>query len=75
MSVKDYGFGISTVFSSNSCIRTDLNDFEKILEKTLNDNTFRKQTISKGTTYVNNYFVNGGIASEKLLSFLEKLNA
>jgi UDP-N-acetylglucosamine 2-epimerase len=73
VSIKDYGFGMPSVFKTNSCITTNMDDFECILEKVLNDVEFRKNIVESGTKYVNSYFANQGIASEKLFSFLEKI--
>jgi hypothetical protein len=73
VSIKDYGFGMPSVFKTNSCITTNMDDFEYILEKVLNDIKFRKNIVESGTKYVNSYFANQGEASKKLFSFLEKI--
>jgi hypothetical protein len=73
VSIKDYGFGVPSVFKTNSCITTNIDDFEHVFEKVLNDTEFRKNTIENGTKYVNSYFANQGEASKKLFSFLEKI--
>ena len=73
VSTKDYGFDDSSVFKLNPYIKTNIDNFEILLNRILTDVDFKKQLVSDGSKYVNNYFSNQGIASEKLLSFLEKL--
>lgn len=71
ISIKDYGFGDPEVFTSNSCIRTYPDDFEKVLNHTLNNTEFRKNIISKGNKFVEDSLSNRGTATEALLSFLK----
>jgi len=73
ISVKDYGFGEPEVFRSNSCIRTDIDNFESILNQMLSDPNFRQSVIENGDKFIDNYFSNQGKAAEELLSFLKKL--
>jgi len=71
ISIKDYGFGDPEVYTSNSCICTDLENFEKILNSTLNNIEFRKSIITKGNKFVEDSLSNRGTATETLLSFLK----
>lgn len=71
ISIKDYRFGDPEVFTSNSCIRTDPDDFEKVLNYTLHDTEFRKNIISNGNKFVEDSLSNRGTATETLLSFLK----
>lgn len=73
ISVKDYGFGVPQVFSSNSCIQTDIANLENILKRILEDNAFRQNIVDNANRFIDNYLSNQGRASEELLSFLEKL--
>ena len=73
VSTKDYGFNDSNVFESNPNIKTNIDNFESLFYRVLTDIDFKKQLVADGSEYVNNYFSNQGMASEKLLSFLEKL--
>jgi len=67
--VKDSDYGIPSVLSQ-SCLLTDMDNFETTLKKVLTDTTLRETMIEKGTAYVNEYLVNLGSASTKLLNFL-----
>jgi len=55
----------------NSCIRTDPNNFEKVLSSTLNNIESRKNIIIKGNKFVEDSLSNRGTATETLLSFLK----
>lgn len=59
------------IFSSKSCIRTDITNFENSLQKLLQDQNFKEQTIANGNMYVKNYLSNRGNAGESILRFLE----
>lgn len=67
--VKDSDYGIPSVLQ-NSCVTTNIENFENVFTQVLNDEIFRKTLINKGTSYVNEYLINQDAASEKLLSFL-----
>ena len=73
ISIKDYSFGDPEVYTSNSCIRTNPNDFEKILNQTLNNLEFKNDAILKGNKFVEDSLSNPGIASNSLLSFLKNM--
>ena len=73
ISIKDYSFGDPEVYTSNSCIRTNPNDFEKILNKTLNNLEFKNDAILKGNKFVEDSLSNPGTASNSLLSFLKNM--
>jgi hypothetical protein len=67
--VKDSDYGVPSVLNQ-SCLLTDMNNFEITLKKVLTDEDLRKTMIEKGTIYVNEYLVNQGTASTNLLKFL-----
>src|SRR5207237_8669420 len=72
VSTKDYGFGVPSVFKFNPYIKTNMDNFESLFYRVLTDFDFKNQLLSDGSNYVNNYFLNQGVASVKLLYFLEK---
>ena len=72
ISVKDFGFGNPEVFTSNSCIVTDMDNFENLLHRTLHDDNLRKQLVENGNRFVKASLSNQGTATEKLLLFLKK---
>ena len=62
-----------SVFSSNSCIRIDLKDFENVFNRLLNDEEFRNTVLENGTKFIDEFITNQGFASEKLTSFLRTM--
>lgn len=70
--VKKYDWGIPEVYSSNSCLITEINHIANAL-KQVDDKVFRNNLIQKGTEFANQYLINGGSATERLLNFLQKL--
>ena len=69
--VKKYDWGIPETYSSNSCLVTEIDDIENTL-KMLDDKIFRNKLIQKGTEFVNQYLINDGNATNRLLKFLQK---
>ena len=69
--VKDYGYGEAIVFSSGSCLKTDVNDLESLLNEIFNKQKFRHDVIQKGNSFVNSYISHQGGSSKAILSFLE----
>lgn len=52
-----------SLFKSNSCVRTDIDNFEKALRQILYDTNFKKELIQNGNKFVNQYLSNQGDAS------------
>jgi len=73
VSVKNWELGIPSVLALNSCVNTNIENFEYYLKKILDDENFRNDLIIKGNDYVNFSLVNKGIASEKILEFLKSI--
>ena len=73
ISVKDNEWGNPEVYRSNSCIHTELDNFEASLKRLLEDEDFKKLAIENGKKFVDDYLSNQGSASEKLLDFLSKI--
>lgn len=70
--VKDNDYGIPSVLSQ-SCLLTDMDNFETTLKKVLADENLRKSLVEKGIAYVKDYLINQGSASMKLLKFLNEI--
>ena len=70
--VKDSDYGLPSVLSQ-SCVLTDMNNFETVLQKILTDENFRKTVIEKGTAYINECIVNQDNAAVQLLKFLSAI--
>ncbi len=65
---------IPPVFSTNSCIITNLENLESTLNKLLFDNEYKQSIIKNAEKFVNDYITNQGNAVEKIIAFLEKYN-
>lgn len=72
VSVKNFGFGEPTIFRDNPHIKTDVDNLENLLNMILSDANFRNQIIESGTNFVKTSLANRGMASQTMLSFLEK---
>ena len=68
--VKDSGYGVPSILSSNSCLKVTKDNFEQQKEKILNDDKFQTEIIENSTNDLSNYLTNVGTASEKILDFL-----
>jgi hypothetical protein len=73
LTVKNYGFGDPEVLRTNSCISTNMDNFEKVLMKVMEDPAYKKNITKNGTNFLNNYISNQGKASEKISEFLESM--
>jgi len=71
ISVLDKGNNEPVIFSSNSCLRSSIDNFENDLKKTLYDYKFRNDLKSKGKKFIANYLSNVSKSSEKIINFLE----
>ena len=70
--VKDSGYGIPSVLTSNSCLIANKDNFQEILMRVLTDSKYRQEAIERGYNYARSYVVNVGCASEKILEHLSK---
>ena len=75
ISVKNYQVGDaeSQVFLSNSCIHTDIENFQSHLSKVIHDENFKKILIQNGLNFVDDYLINKKNSSKCLIELLEKL--
>lgn len=62
----------STIFTSDSCVKVEIQDFENEIKKILQDKDYNSNVIKKGSDFLNKYVSNQGAASSAFLSFLEK---
>ncbi len=67
----DYNLGHASVL--DACVLADMNNFEELLLRLLNDSKFKEEMIAKGTNYVDDCLANQGIAAKKLAEYIEKL--
>lgn len=52
-----------SLFKSNSCVRTNIDNFENTLQRILSDANFKNELIQNGNKYVNHYLSNQGESS------------
>lgn len=71
VNVKDYGYGKAVVFSSGSCLETNIETLESMINKILNNKEFRNEVIQKGNLFVTSYLSHKGNSSKSILKFLE----
>ena len=69
VSIKNW-WGVPTIFNSKLCISTSVDELEKILKRTLNDQNFRDTLIQNGKLFSQQYISNQGQASKKILELL-----
>ena len=69
--VKKYEWGIPEVYRSKSCLISEADNIENAL-KHLDNEVFRNNLIQKGTDFANQYLINDGKATERLLEFLQE---
>jgi len=68
--VKDSGYGVPSVLTTNSCLQVNSKDFETKFQKILTDEEFKSKILQNGDQYIKNYLKNVGTSSEKILNFL-----
>jgi len=73
VSQKNWHLGVPSVIKSNSCISTNISNFEQNLKKILEDKDYKRELIKNGNDYVKYSLVNPGNSSEKILNFLSNL--
>ena len=69
VSVKNW-WGTPTIFRSKSCISTDVNNLESLLDRVLQDENFRQELLENGRRFSEQYLSNQGNASKKILELL-----
>lgn len=74
VTVKDSGYGIPTVLTTNSCLQVNSKNFEEYFEKILTNKEFKNKILQNGDKYIKSYLSNVGTASEKILNFLATYN-
>ncbi len=71
ISVKNYDWGIPKIFESNSCIRTDMDSFEKNFLELQTNRNLQTKMINNGFKFIDDYLSFQGHSSLQLLNFLE----
>ncbi len=74
VNVKDSGFGIPSIISSNLFPSVEIDGFEQAFLKIINDTNFKKNIIDSGKKFSNNYINNLGNASEKIIEHISTLH-
>jgi len=71
--IIDYNLGIPTLFDFNSETNISIEKFRVTLEKLMWDKNFKNKIIQKQNEFVENYLVNHGNSSKKLLEYIKTL--
>jgi len=74
ISVKNYDWGLPTIFESNSCIRTNVDSFEKVFSEIQTNTNLQETTINHGSKFIDDYLSFQGNSSFELLKFLKSIN-
>ena len=74
ISVKNYDWGLPTIFESNSCIRTNMDSFEKIFSDIQTNTNLQEKIINHGSKFIDDYLSFQGNSSFQLLKFLKSIN-
>lgn len=72
ISVIDYQWGFPTIFSSNSCIISNTENLNHILNELKNDE-FRNNIVTNANKFLHDCLINHKLASSKLLNYLDTL--
>ena len=71
ITLKDYGFGDSDIFKTESCIRTTIDKLEQHVDKLLIDDSYRRKYVENGNRFVEQYLSNRGTATKSIHDFLK----
>jgi len=74
ISVKNYDWGIPTIFESNSCIKTNIDSFENVFSDIQTNSNLQEKIIKQGSKFIDNYLSFQGNSSIELLKFLQLSN-
>ena len=73
VTVKSYAFGNSSIFNSDSYIRTNLDNFENTFNQLLNNSDLKNRLIVAGNEYLSNYIYFQNSSSEKFIEMLDQI--
>ena len=71
--IIDYNLGIPTLFDFNAETNISIEKLQMTLEKLLHDKNFKNKTIQRQNEFVENYLVNHGNSSKKLLEYIKTM--
>jgi hypothetical protein len=71
ISVKNYDWGIPTIFESDSCIRTNMDSFKKIFSNMQTNTNLQEKMVNHGSKFIDDYLSFQGNSSLELLKFLQ----
>ena len=74
VSVKNYDWGTPAIFESNSCIRANIDSFEKIFLDLQTNTNLQTNMINHGSKFIDDYLSFQGNSSLELLNFLQLSN-
>jgi len=71
--IIDYNLGVPTLFDFNSETNISIEKFQMTFEKLISDKNFKNKIIHSQNEFVENYLINHGNSSKKLLEYIETI--
>ena len=71
--IIDYNLGVPTLFGFNSETNISIEKFRMTFEKLISDKNFKNKIIHSQNEFVENYLINHGNSSKKLLEYIETI--
>ena len=71
--IIDYNLGVPTLFDFNSETNISIEKFQMTFEKLISDKNFKNKIIHSQNEFVENYLINYGNSSKKLLEYIETI--
>ena len=71
--IIDYNLGVPTLFDFNSETNISIKKFQTTFEKLISDKNFKNKIIHRQNEFVENYLINHGNSSKKLLEYIQTI--
>ena len=71
--IIDYNLGVPTLFDFNSEMNISIKKFQTTFEKLISDKNFKNKIIHRQNEFVENYLINHGNSSKKLLEYIQTI--
>ena len=71
--IIDYNLGIPSLFEFNSEANIEIEKFQMTFEKLISDKNFKNKIIDRQNKFVENYLINHGNCSKKLLEYIKTI--
>ena len=71
--IIDYNLGVPTLLDFNSETNISIKKFQTTFEKLISDKNFKNKIIHRQNEFVENYLINHGNSSKKLLEYIQTI--